>query len=146
MTSTGIPVLDLRRFASPHPEEVAAVARELDDICREIGFLVIRNHGVDEGIQDALYRAARSFFDLPLEAKMTVRRPRHDQNRGYIPYGEETLARMHGGDTPPDFKEVRSSPSGPSTGRTTGIIRRSSPIRTSRRICGRPRFRPSSRS
>ncbi len=37
---------------------------------------------------------------------MTVRRPQHDQNRGYIPYGEETLARMHGGDTPPDFKEV----------------------------------------
>ena len=106
MTSTGIPVLDLQRFASPHPEEVAAAARELDDICREIGFLVIRNHGVDEGVQDALYRAARSFFDLPLEAKMTVRRPRHDQNRGYIPCGEETLARMHGGDTPPDFKEV----------------------------------------
>ena len=37
---------------------------------------------------------------------MTVRRPHHEQNRGYIPYGEETLARMHGGDTPPDFKEV----------------------------------------
>ena len=38
--------------------------------------------------------------------KLAVRRPRNDQNRGYIPYGEETLARMHGGDTPPDYKEV----------------------------------------
>ena len=38
--------------------------------------------------------------------KLAVRRPRNDQNRSYIPYGEETLARMHGGDTPPDYKEV----------------------------------------
>lgn len=106
MTTTGIPVLDLGRFASPDPAEVAAAARELDGICREIGFLVISNHGVAEASQRALHEAARSFFDLPLAAKMTVRRPRHDQNRGYIPYGEETLARMHGGDTPPDFKEV----------------------------------------
>ena len=106
MATNGIPVLDLKRFESADPAVVAAAARELDDICREIGFLVISNHGVSEEIQDALYDAARAFFDLPLEAKMTVRRPHHDQNRGYIPYGEETLARMHGGDTPPDFKEV----------------------------------------
>ena len=47
-----------------------------------------------------------SFFDLSLDEKLAVRRPRNDQNRGYIPYGEETLARMHGGNTPPDYKEV----------------------------------------
>ena len=101
-----IPILDLQRFESTDPAIVASAARELDDICREIGFLVISNHGVPEQTQNALYDAGRAFFDLPLEAKMTVRRPFNDQNRGYIPYGEETLARMHGGDTPPDFKEV----------------------------------------
>ena len=101
-----IPVLDLQRFESADPAAVAGAARELDDICREIGFLVISNHGVAERTQEALYDAGRSFFDLPMESKMTVRRPHHEQNRGYIPYGEETLARMHGGDTPADFKEV----------------------------------------
>ena len=106
MTRNGIPVLDLQRFESADPTVVAGAARELDEICREIGFVVISNHGVPEETQNALYDAAQSFFDLPLAAKMTVRRPHHDQNRGYIPYGEETLARMHGGDTPPDFKEV----------------------------------------
>ena len=106
MTTNTIPVFDLQRFASEDPAVVAAAARELDDICREIGFLVIRNHGVSEGMQTALYDAGRAFFDLPLQAKMTVRRPHHEQNRGYIPYGEETLVRMHGGDSPPDFKEV----------------------------------------
>ena len=106
MQEHSIPVLDLQRFESANPTAVAGAARELDEICSEIGFLVISNHGVAEETQNALYDAARSFFDLPPEAKMTVRRPHHDQNRGYIPYGEETLARMHGGDTPPDFKEV----------------------------------------
>ena len=106
MTTNGIPVFDLRRFDSADPAAVAGAARELDAICRGTGFLVIRNHGVSEAVQHAMYDAARCFFDLPLDAKMTVRRPHHDQNRGYIPYGEETLARMHGGDTPPDFKEV----------------------------------------
>ena len=143
MTSNGVPVLDLHRFESADPEEVARAARELDAICREIGFLVIRNHGVDEAVQRALHDAAHSFFDLPLEAKMAVRRPRHDQNRGYIPYGEETLARMHGGDTPPDYKEVFAI--GPSTGRTTVTIRRSSPTRTSPPTSGRTRRPPSSR-
>ena len=143
MATNGIPVLDLKRFESADPAVVAAAARELDDICREIGFLVISNHGVSEAIQDALYDAAHAFFDLPLEAKMTVRRPQHDQNRGYIPYGEETLARMHGGDTPPDFKEVFAI--GPSTARPTGITPRSFPTRTSRRTCGRARHRPLSR-
>ena len=106
MQEHSIPVLDLQRFESENPTAVAGAARELDEICSEIGFLVISNHGVAEETQNAQYDAARSFFDLPLEAKMAVRRPHHDQNRGYIPYGEETLARMHGGDTPPDFKEV----------------------------------------
>ena len=106
MTTSSIPVFDLRRFDGTDPARVAAAARELDEICREIGFLVISNHGVDEAVQRTLHDAARSFFDLPLEQKMAVRRPFHDQNRGYIPYGEETLARMHGGDTPPDYKEV----------------------------------------
>ena len=106
MTTNSIPVFDLQRFESADPAAVAGAARELDDICREIGFLVISNHGVAERTQEALYDAGRSFFDLPMESKMTVRRPHHAQNRGYIPFGEETLARMHGGDTPPDFKEV----------------------------------------
>ena len=106
MTTRTIPLFDLTRFESPDPAEAASAARDLNRICREIGFVVIRNHGVPEAVQTALYDAAQAFFDLPLDAKMTVRRPQHDQNRGYIPFGEETLARMHGGETPPDFKEV----------------------------------------
>ena len=98
-----IPIIDLEDFESGN---VAEAARRLDAACRDPGFLVIANHGVATSLQQALFDAGQAFFELPMAQKLTVRRPRHDQNRGYIPYGEETLARMHGGDTPPDFKEV----------------------------------------
>ncbi len=103
---SGIPVLDLRRFETEDSATVAEAARDLDQICRDIGFVVVSGHDVAPTLQTALHDAGRAFFDLPEAEKMTVRRPRYDQNRGYIPYGEETLARMHGGDTPPDYKEV----------------------------------------
>ena len=101
-----IPVIDLNRFETGDPTETKQAAQQLDQACREIGFLVITNHGVEASVQQALYDAGHAFFDMELDHKMTIRRPRDDQNRGYIPYGEETLARMHGGDTPPDYKEV----------------------------------------
>ena len=101
-----IPIVDLARFETGDAKTTAEAAGALDRVCREIGFLVITNHGVPNQIQRDLYDAGSDFFDMPIDDKMTVRRPTNDQNRGYIPYGEETLARMHGGDTPPDYKEV----------------------------------------
>ena len=98
-----IPIVDLSRFEST---EVDQAVEELDTICRDIGFLIVTNHGVPNTVQDALYSKSKEFFERPLDEKMSVRRPKDDQNRGYIPYGEETLARMHGGNTPPDYKEV----------------------------------------
>src|ERR1700746_2243402 len=35
-----------------------------------------------------------------------LRRPRPEQNRGYIAPGEERLARLRGDETPPDLKEL----------------------------------------
>ena len=102
MSST-IPVVDLAKFETV---EATSAARELDKVCCDIGFLVIKNHGVSSCIQNSLYIEGSKFFNLPMIEKMKVRRPRDDQNRGYIPYGEETLAKMHGVDTPPDYKEV----------------------------------------
>ena len=55
------PLFDLTRFESPDPAEAASAARDLDRICREVGFVVIRNHGVPEAVQTALYDARRPF-------------------------------------------------------------------------------------
>jgi isopenicillin N synthase-like dioxygenase len=53
-----------------------------------------------------LYDAAYAFFDLPMEEKQRVARPRPEQNRGYIGFGNETLARLAGRETPPGMKEL----------------------------------------
>ena len=96
-----IPTLDLSQ-----PDSVLAPA--LGRAFREIGFVALRHHGVPRGTIEALYATAEDFFDLPAEAKRQVARPRRDQNRGYIAYGEETLARLGGCETPPDHKEIFS--------------------------------------
>jgi len=101
-----IPLVDLSGFRHGDEGDQRRVAACVAEACQETGFLVISEHGVARPIQTELYRQGLRFFDQNLTEKMEVRRPRNDQNRGYIPYGEETLARMHGIDTPPDYKEV----------------------------------------
>ncbi len=101
-----IPVIDLAPFNSGDSAARAQVAMELGSAAETLGFAVVAGHGIDPIIGTALRDSALEFFNLPLEEKMTIRRPKNDQNRGYIPYGEETLVRMAGGDSPPDYKEV----------------------------------------
>ena len=58
MTAT-IPILDLAKFETA---DANSAARELDKICCEIGFLVIKNHNIPTSIQDSLYKQGRKFF------------------------------------------------------------------------------------
>lgn len=101
-----VPVLDVSSFRNGTARDKQSVAVAFDRACRDIGFVVVAGHGVSESTQSALYGAGKAFFDQALPQKLHVRRRHHEQNRGYIPYGEERLVRMHGGDSPPDFKEV----------------------------------------
>ena len=103
-----VPLVDIARFASGTQAERRQIAASFDAACRDSGFLVLAGHGVPEDVQANLYQSAKAFFELPLARKLEIRRVRQEQNRGYIPYGEERLVRMHGGDSPPDFKEVFS--------------------------------------
>lgn len=101
-----VPVIDLALFRDGGAADRERIAGQVAEACETLGFLVVSGHGVPAADGEALYQAAQEFFDRPLAEKMTVRRPRNDQNRGYIPYGEETLAKMSGGVTPADYKEV----------------------------------------
>jgi isopenicillin N synthase-like dioxygenase len=101
-----IPVVDLSAFSNGDAAGKRSAAKALGDAARGLGFMVVGGHGIDPLLGRDLRDTALEFFDLPLDQKLVVRRPRNDQNRGYIPYGEETLVRMAGGDSPPDYKEV----------------------------------------
>jgi isopenicillin N synthase-like dioxygenase len=102
------PIIDIAALLQPDAskQQRADIAARIDAACRTIGFFGVRGHGICVDRIQALYNAAYAFFDLPLEEKRRVARPKPEQNRGYIAYGDETLARLAGRETPPDLKEL----------------------------------------
>jgi isopenicillin N synthase-like dioxygenase len=91
--------------AIPHIDLAAADApRDIDRACREIGFLVIGNHGVPAPVIEAAFAAARSFFRLSDEEKLRSAAPDR-RIRGYLPPGQQALARSRGDESPPDLLE-----------------------------------------
>jgi len=107
--TTTIPSVDLSAFRSGNTSERNIIAKEVDEICRSIGFLIVRNHGVDADIISRAWSVALEFFELPLERKLLVHSSDPACPRGYSPPLFETLAKSRGIDTPPDRKETFSS-------------------------------------
>jgi len=102
------PIIDVSPLLRPGASDaaVAAVAGQINAACETIGFFAVTGHGVAPATIRTLYDAAYRFFDLPMAEKQRVARPRPEQNRGYIGFGDETLARLAGQETPPDLKEL----------------------------------------
>ncbi|MBK4735376.1 isopenicillin N synthase family dioxygenase [Noviherbaspirillum pedocola] len=89
-----VPVIDISAFSAGTAEEKQHIARQVDQACRDIGFLVISGHGVSpERIAD-MRRVSRAFFDLPHAEKARVARPAPDVTRGYIGMEEESVGRL----------------------------------------------------
>ena len=100
-----IPSVDLGKFLDGSPDEQKVIAANVDTICTNVGFLVIENHGVADVVVDDAWRAARSFFDSPLENKIKAQSGDPSCPRGYFPMASEALAKSLGVNTPPDLKE-----------------------------------------
>jgi len=105
MAKAVVPVIDISPWRDGDPAARRALAAEVDQTCREIGFMVIGGHGVDPGLIDAVETLSRAFFDLPLEEKMRIVRPAPDVTRGYQPFKAEVLARSRGADAAGDLNE-----------------------------------------
>ena len=104
------PVVDISEFTEARgggrsTEPKLAIARAVDEVCRETGFLAISGHGVPPETIERAWTAARAFFDLPAEKKLAVKMPYDGYPYGYSPLQAEALAKSKGNDTPPDLKE-----------------------------------------
>src|SRR5438045_3390732 len=101
-----VPIIDIAPYYTGATAGTRAVAHQIDDACRDLGFLVIAGHGVPADLTQAVDDVSRAFFDLPLEEKMQVVRPAPDITRGYIPLEGESVARSRGDyDAPGDLNE-----------------------------------------
>jgi isopenicillin N synthase-like dioxygenase len=105
MTLMTVPIIDISPYWSGLTARKRSVAQQINEACRDIGFLVIAGHRVPEDLIQAVDQVSREFFDLPLEEKMRVVRPAPDVTRGYIPLEGESVARSRGEYAPGDLNE-----------------------------------------
>jgi isopenicillin N synthase-like dioxygenase len=93
MKLLSVPEIDIAPFAGGNLSEKRTVAQQVDRACRDIGFLIIKGHGVSPSLIMRMKEVSREFFDLPLAEKLLLARPAVDVLRGYIGLNEESLAR-----------------------------------------------------
>ncbi|WP_147125587.1 isopenicillin N synthase family dioxygenase [Shimia ponticola] len=99
-----IETVDLAAFEAAEGGQRAAIAADVDRICRESGFLVLSGHGVPQPVIQGVWDACRAFFDQPMEVKRTLT-PVVGDPYGYLGPKAEALAASKGVETPPDLKE-----------------------------------------
>jgi isopenicillin N synthase-like dioxygenase len=104
---SGLKVIDIGPFIHGEAAARQQVARAVDEVCADIGFLVISGHGVSETLVERVRTLAKEYFDLPLEEKLRLKMPA-DRYRGYSPLGGEALASSLDNPSPPDLKELFS--------------------------------------
>ena len=86
-----LPIIDVTSPAAPG---------EIDGACREFGFFAISNHGVDDGLREAVLRTAIDFFGRSDEEKQRVCLANGGSAwRGWFPLGGELTSGV------PDLKE-----------------------------------------
>ncbi len=89
-----VPLIDMEPYLSG--KDKAGVARRVDLACREIGFLLIKNHGVANSLIEQTERVSNAFFSLAFDEKMRAARPSPEILRGYVPVASESLAKTLG--------------------------------------------------
>jgi isopenicillin N synthase-like dioxygenase len=96
-----IPTVDLSKFISGNSENKLEFISELGKAYEDVGFVAVKNHGVDEGLIAGLYKNVQEFFSLPLEKKKAYEIEGLAGQRGYTSFGKEHAK----GSQAPDLKE-----------------------------------------
>ena len=93
-----IPSLDLADFRSGDPARKAAFVQQLGEAYQNIGFVALKNHGLNDAQTRQLYADVQAFFQLPDAAKQRYENPELAGQRGYISKGKEHAKGRNTGD------------------------------------------------
>lgn len=93
-----IPKLDLFEFTRGTEEQKQKFVADLGKAYEEIGFVAIRNHGLDPLILKELYSEVSNFFQAPIEIKSKYDDSLGGGQRGYTGFGKEHAKNRNAGD------------------------------------------------
>ena len=105
MTTLTVPVIDLSPFYAGDEQAQRKLAKEIDVVLQDIGFLVVSGHPIDPELIKKTYDVCYEFFGLPESEKVKILQPHDYTVRGYSPLMSEGLSYSIGKKTPPDMKE-----------------------------------------
>ena len=89
MSYLNIPSLDLNNFLSKDKTKKYEFVKKLGEAYEQVGFLSLKNYGLDSSIENELYEEVYRFFALPKEIKDKYEKPELNGQRGYISFGKE---------------------------------------------------------
>ncbi|KUG06075.1 isopenicillin N synthase family dioxygenase [Solirubrum puertoriconensis] len=93
-----IPSLDLADFRSGDPERKAKFVQQLGEAYQNIGFVALKNHGLNDEQTAQLYADVKEFFSLPDEVKQKYENTELAGQRGYTGKGKEHAKGRNTGD------------------------------------------------
>lgn len=96
-----IPSVDLNDFLKGTQQSKDNFVQELGKAYEEIGFVAVKNHGVEDNLIKELYQQVQQFFSLPLIQKEKYEIKDLAGQRGYTSFGKEHAK----GSLAPDLKE-----------------------------------------
>lgn len=96
-----IPVVDLHLFINGTADQKVQFAADLGKAFEEVGFVSVKNHGIDQSLIDTLYQNVQSFFNQPESIKRKYEIAGLAGQRGYTSFGKEHAK----GSDAPDLKE-----------------------------------------
>jgi len=87
---TELPILDMTAFRrDPTSADAAAFVDDLLAAAHGPGFAYMTGHGVDPALDEAVFRTARAFFDLPADEREALAIENSPAFRGYTVLGTE---------------------------------------------------------
>ena len=99
-----IPRIDIAPFLDGSAKQ--QVAEAVACSCRDVGFLVIKGHGLDDTVLHNAFILSRAFMDLPQASKDRWHPKGSSKQRGYHGFATRGLASTMDSHIPPDLRET----------------------------------------
>jgi isopenicillin N synthase-like dioxygenase len=72
-------------------EGQSKIAFEADEICKNLGFLIVEQDGIPRQVIDGAWFMTPIFFDLPVDQELSSKPPIQGCPHGYFPMQSEAL-------------------------------------------------------